>query len=103
MAVKIRFQTEIKTVPYFIHTGTNHANMKDALNFIKGTEYKRYVAESFMNRKKIAVMSTDIVTIEGKDNALSATLSLDDGSTLNALIECFECNTGRSSVGAKRG
>ena len=90
MAVKIRFSTEIKTVPYFIHTSSTMNKDEDIVKFIKGDVYKRYVAENFMDRKKMEVMSTDITEIG--NNKFKAVLTITGYEPLEAVIEYFKYN-----------
>lgn len=91
MDIKIRFSTEIKTVPYYIHTGISSSNVEDIKRFIKGEGYKRYVAESFMDRKKMEVTSTDITEIS--TNKFKAVLNINGiERPVEALIEYFIFN-----------
>lgn len=91
MATKIRFSTEIKTVPYYIHTGISTSNVEDIKRFIKGEGYKRCVAESFMDRKKMEVTSTDITEVS--TNKFKAVLTINGiEKPVEALIECFVFN-----------
>ena len=91
MATKIRFSTEIKTVPYYIHTGISSSNVEDIKRFIKGEGYKRYVTESFMDRKKMEVTSTDITEVS--TNKFKAVLNINGiEHPVEALIEYFVFN-----------
>ena len=91
MATKIRFSTEIKTVPYYIHTGISSSSSEDIKRFIKGDEYKRYVTDSFMDRKKMEVTSTDITEVS--TNKFKAVLNINGiEQPVEALIECFVFN-----------
>ena len=92
MAVKIRFSTEIKTVPFFIHTGmySNTNTDEDIKKFIKGELYKHYVTDAFMDRKKMEVMSTDITEIG--NNKFKAVLTITGCEPLEAVIEYFKYN-----------
>ena len=92
MAVKIRFSTEIETVPYLIHTGiyNNTYSDEDIKKFIKGDLYKHYVTENFMDRKKIEVTSIDVAEIG--ENKFKAVLNITGREPLEAVIEYFKYN-----------
>lgn len=91
MVTKIRFTTHIKSVPYLIHTGVHLTGKKEVSQFIMSETYKRYVADSFMDRKKMEVTSTDITEIS--TNKFKAVLNVVGyEEPLEAVIECFTYN-----------
>ena len=100
MVTKIRFTTYIRSVPYLIHTGVHLTGKKEMSQFIMSETYKRYVTDSFMDRKKIKVTSIDVAEIE--NNKFSAKL-VAEGAELNsneleAIIEYFVFDTGNKGV-----
>ena len=101
MMTKIRFTTHIKSVPYLIHTGVHLTGKKEMSQFIMSETYKRYVTDSFMDRKKIKVTSIDVAEIE--NNKFSAKLVAEGGGELNsteieAIIEYFVFDTGNKGA-----
>ena len=102
MATKVRFTTHIKSVPYLIHTGVHLDEEKDIKQFIMSDTYKRYVTDSFMDRKKIKVTSIDVAEIE--NNKFSAKLTAEgdelNSTELEAIIECFVFETGKKGAWA---
>ena len=100
MVTKIRFTTHIKSVPYLIHTGVHLTGKKEISQFIMSETYKRYVTDSFMDRKKIKVTSIDVAEIE--NNKFSAKLVAEGGelnsNELEAIIEYFVFDTGNKGA-----
>ena len=100
MTTKVRFTTHIKSVPYLIHTGVHLDEENDIKRFVMSDTYKRYVADSFMDRKKIKVTSIDVAEIE--NNKFSAKLTAEgdelNSTELEAIIEYFVFETGNKGA-----
>jgi hypothetical protein len=95
MATKVRFSTNIKSVPYLIHTGINLTDDTEISKFISSKDYKLYVTESFMERKKIKVTSIDVTEVGA--NKFMATLMMEGFEEPQvAEIEVFKFSTGKN-------
>lgn len=95
MVTKIRFTTYIKSVPYLIHTGVHLTGKKEMSQFIMSETYKRYVTDSFMDRKKIKVTSIDVTEVGA--NKFMATLMMEGFEEPQvAEIEVFKFSTGKN-------